>query len=121
MSESGPDYRIDYVEFGAADIEKTKQFYTAAFGWEFTDYGPGYTSFNDGRLSGGFTTDATPGSRGGALVVLYTHDLETALEKVKSAGGTIVKEPFDFPGGRRFHFADPSGNVLAVWSDKEPA
>ena len=65
MTESGPEYRIDYVEFGAADIEKTKRFYTAAFGWQFTDYGPDYTSFHDGRLSGGFTTDSTPGSRGG--------------------------------------------------------
>src|SRR4051812_43850025 len=87
MSESGPEYRIDYVEFGATDIEKVKQFYAAAFGWAFTDYGPDYTSFHDGRLSGGFTTDSAPGSRGGALVVLYTQDLESALAKVASAGG----------------------------------
>jgi predicted enzyme related to lactoylglutathione lyase len=120
MPESGPEYRIDYVEFGAADIEKTKQFYTAAFGWRFTDYGPDYTSFHDGRLSGGFTTESTPGTRGGALVVLYTRALETAIERVKAAGGTIVREPFEFPGGRRFHFTDPDGNELALWSDGEP-
>jgi predicted enzyme related to lactoylglutathione lyase len=118
MSESDHEYRIDYIEFGTTDIKGTRQFYNAAFGWEFTDSGPGYTSFHDGRLAGGFTTDAKPG--GGPLVVLYTKDLEAALEKVKAVGGTIVKEPFAFPGGRRFQFTDPSGNELAVWSDQEP-
>ncbi len=117
MSESGSESRIDYIEFAATDIEGTRRFYHAVFGWEFTDYGPGYTSFHDGRLAGGFTTEATPG--GGPLVVIYSRKLEAALDKVKVAGGSIVKEPFSFPGGRRFQFTDPSGNELAVWSDQE--
>ena len=102
----------------ATDIERTKRFYSEAFGWRFTDYGEGYTSFEDGRIAGGFTKDASPGH--GALIVLYARDLEGALDKVVAAGGTIVKATFSFPGGRRFHFTDPSGNQLAVWSDQGP-
>ncbi|MFO0889703.1 MAG: VOC family protein [Isosphaeraceae bacterium] len=118
MSESGPEFRIDYVEFPASDVAATKRFYQQAFGWTFTDYGEGYSSFQDGRIAGGFTTAAP--AEVGALIVLYTQDLEGSLEKVVAAGGTIVKATFSFPGGRRFHFTDPSGNQLAVWSDTEP-
>ena len=109
--------RIDYIEFPATDIAKTKAFYEQAFGWKFTDYGPDYTSFVDGRISGGFTKEGNV-VRGGPLVVIYASDLGATEKKVREAGGTIVKDAFSFPGGRRFHFADPSGNVLAVWSEK---
>jgi uncharacterized protein len=109
--------RMDYIEFPAADIVAVKAFYSSVFGWVFTDYGPDYTSFSDGRLSGGFFRAV--GVRGGApLVVIFATELEAMESKVKAAGGKIVKETFSFPGGRRFHFADPSGNELAVWSDK---
>ena len=111
-----PDRQIDYIEFPATDIEAAKRFYTSVFAWKFTDYGPEYTSFEDGRLSGGFTK-----SRGvtapGVLVVLYAADLEATEAKVKAAGGRIVQEILSFPGGRRFHFTDPNGNELAVWSE----
>ena len=111
------DRRIDYIEMPATDIAATKQFYIGAFGWKFTDYGPDYTSFEDGRLAGGFSKGpAAPA--GGALVVIYATDLAEAERRVRSAGGKIVKPPFSFPGGRRFHFADPSGNELAVWSER---
>ena len=107
----------DYIEFVVHDIAKTKAFYGSVFGWAFTDYGPGYTSFADGRLGGGFTTDGTP-RPGGPLMVFYVADLEATVAKVKSAGGTIVKEPFAFPGGRRFQFTDPDGYEVSAWSDK---
>jgi hypothetical protein len=106
--------RIDYIEFPATDISATKQFYTAVFGWTFEDYGPDYTAFSDGRLAGGFTT-AIPVAQG-ALTVIYAEDLEAMESKVKSAGAAIVKPIFPFPGGRRFHFTDPNGNELAVWT-----
>lgn len=109
--------RIDYIEFPAADIAKTKTFYTTLFGWKFTDYGPDYTSFADGRVAGGFYKTDSAGA-GKPLVVLYTADLETMQTRVSAAGGTMVKPIFTFPGGRRFHFSDPNGNELAVWSDK---
>jgi len=108
--------RIDYIEFPATDIARIKGFYTGVFGWKFTDYGPDYTSFDDGRLAGGFAR--SPAVRGGPLVVMYTADLEGMEAKVRAAGGKIVKAIFSFPGGRRFHFSDPSGNELAIWSDK---
>jgi len=109
--------KIDYIEFPATDIAATTKFYTDVFGWKFTDYGPDYTSFEDGRIAGGFARQETV-VRGGALTVIYSADLAGMEEKIRSAGGTIVKPIFSFPGGRRFHFTDPNGNELSVWSDK---
>lgn len=111
------DRRIDYVEFPATDIAATKRFYTDAFGWKFTDYGPDYTSFEDGRLTGGFSKAKTAGAQG-ALIVIYADDLTAAEARVRQAGGKIIKAAYSFPGGRRFHFTDPGGNELAVWSDR---
>ena len=116
MDQKENDLRVDYVEFSSTDLERTKAFYEKVFGWKFTDYGPEYTSFFDGRLNGGFakSADVKPG---GALVVLYAIELEDVARTVAAAGGNITRETFEFPGGRRFHFADPDGNELAVWSD----
>lgn len=110
------DRRIDYVELPATDVATTKRFYEEVFGWLFTDYGPDYTSFEDGRLTGGLTKRDTVG-QGGALIVIYANDLEAMEARVRGAGGQIVKPIFSFPGGRRFQFTDPSGNELAVWSE----
>lgn len=108
---------INYIEFKAHDLEAIKKFYKASFGWNFTDYGPTYIAFSDSGLEGGFErTEAT--IINGALVVLYHEDLEGIKDEVKANGGKITKEIFSFPGGRRFHFSDPSGNELAIWSDK---
>jgi len=116
MSQSEHDRRIDYIEFPVADIAIAKRFYSEVFGWTFTDYGPDYTSFADGRLSGGFRGGeaAVPG---GPLVVIYAADLASAESAVIAAGGRITQPIFAFPGGRRFHFRDPCGHELAVWSD----
>jgi predicted enzyme related to lactoylglutathione lyase len=110
------DLRIDYIELPATDIVKTKRFYVDAFGWKFTDYGPDYTSFEDGRLAGGFAKAGAVGK--GALIVIYAVNLAAAEARVRKAGGTIVKPPFSFPGGWRFHFTEPSGNEMAVWSEQ---
>ena len=108
------DNRIDYIEFAVSDVERAKAFYGKAFGWTFTDYGPQYCEFTDGRIKGGF--DAMSEVRpGGALVVLYHSNLEEASKSVIEAGGKISKEIFQFPGGERFQFTDPDGHELAVW------
>jgi predicted enzyme related to lactoylglutathione lyase len=120
MSNAEHDRRIDYIEFSVKSVPDAKRFYGTAFGWRFEDYGPDYASFADGRLSGGFQT-ASAVRTGGPLVVIYAADLEGMERRVSQAGGKIVKPIFSFPGGRRFHFADPSGNELAVWSDKGTA
>lgn len=117
MSNSGADRRIDYIEFSVKSVADAKRFYGGAFGWTFEDYGPDYASFSDGRLSGGFQT-VEKVQTGGPLVVIYAADLEAMERQVTQAGGSIVRPIFSFPGGRRFHFADPSGNELAVWSDR---
>ena len=109
-------HTIDYIEFCAQDLEKVKTFYSQVFGWSFVDYGPEYTAFNDGKMEGGFGV-GTPSKNTGALVILYSEALEKTQEAVMNAGGTISKNIFTFPGGRRFHFIDTTGNELAVWSD----
>lgn len=113
--------KLNYVEYPARDLPGTKSFFEAAFGWVFTDYGPEYTAFSDQGLDGGFfQSDLSASSQqGSALLVFYSADLESTLQKVTAAGGHIIKPIFDFPGGRRFHFSEPSGNEFAVWS--EPA
>ena len=116
-SQEQHDKRVDYVEFPSTDLEATKAFYGTVFGWEFQDWGPDYVSFADGRLAGGFRL-ADEVKADGALVVIYAVDLEAIEAAVRDAGGTILQEIFSFPGGRRFHFADPTGNELAVWSDR---
>ena len=106
MSNAGQDRRIDYIEFSVKSVPEAKRF-----------YGPDYASFSDGRLSGGFQTAAKV-QPGGPLVVIYATDLEAMAQSVTRAGGTIVRPIFSFPGGRRFHFTDPSGYELAVWSEE---
>jgi len=113
--------KINYVEFPAKDIPATKAFFTAAFGWTFVDYGPGYAAFSNEGLDGGFFQSELSSSskKGGALIVFFSEDLEATQAKVESAGGEIVRPVFSFPGGRRFHFTDPNGNEFAVWSEVE--
>lgn len=115
------DLKIDYLEFPAADLEATKAFYSAVFDWSFQDYGDAYCSFTDGKLEGGFYKSEQHAStgNGSVLVVIYAKDLEKALSAVVASGGTIVRTIFSFPGGWRFHFSDPNGNELAVWSEEK--
>src|SRR2546427_1564192 len=109
------DRQVDYVEFGATDLGLIKQFYQHVFDWRFEDYGPDYTSFQDGRLSGGFAK-ASAGGPGGPPVVVFPTPLEDGGAKGKEAGGEIVKPPLSFSGGRPVPFTDPSGHRLGVWA-----
>lgn len=107
-------HTINYIEFGTNDIAAVKSFYNAVFGWKFTDFGSEYTAFSDGSLDGGFALGVKPQS--GALVILFSDKLEESLITIEKYGGLITKPIFEFPGGRRFHFKDPVGNELAIWS-----
>jgi len=111
--------KINYVEFPAKDIAATKAFFTAALGWTFEDFGPDYTAFSDEGLDGGFYKSdlAATTESGSALIVFYSNTLEKTQSKIEKGGGKIKKPIFSFPGGRRFHFTDPSGNEYAVWSE----
>jgi predicted enzyme related to lactoylglutathione lyase len=121
MSNPGQHHKINYVEFATTNIERAKAFYTAVFGWTFKDWGPDYI---DSRAE---VTGLALGFRRGEpaqtqpnyapLVVLYSADLQATEAAIIAAGGTIVVPTFEFPGGRRFHFSDGLGNVLAVWSE----
>ncbi|MFT3713237.1 MAG: VOC family protein [Archangium sp.] len=112
-------HAINYVELTVHDMKAARAFYAKAFGWEFADYGPEYSGIKgEGREQGGLTEDPKyKGVRGGPLIVLFSKNLDATVKSVKAAGGKIEKPPFEFPGGRRFHFLDPSGNELAVWSE----
>ena len=120
MSTEHPrrDRCINYIEFNVADIGRSKMFYGTVFCWTFTDYGPSYCEFSDGHMTGGFDA-SMPVNPGGPLVVLYGDDLENIQSAVEAAGGKIVKPLFEFPGGHRFHFTDPDGYELAVWTATE--
>ena len=111
--------KLNYVELPARDLTATKAFFSAAFGWTFTDYGPDYTAFAREGLDGGFFRAplASTTQNGGALLIFYSKQLELSEARVRQAGGIITKSIFSFPGGRRFHFTEPSGNEFAVWSD----
>ncbi len=108
---------IDYVEFAAPDLAVFKAFYGEAFGWEFQDWGPDYISFQGAGIDGGVRGGETP-VIGSTLTILYADDLDASEKKVVAAGGEIT-ERHEFPGGKRFHFRDPTGNVLGVWMQVE--
>jgi predicted enzyme related to lactoylglutathione lyase len=121
MTQPQNHHHINYIELSATDITAAKQFYSSVFNWSFTDYGPDYASFSaaSSGIDGGFykAEPHDPPATTAPLVVLYSTDLAATESAIIAAGGTIVVPTFDFPGGRRFHFADGSGNVLAVWSE----
>ncbi|WP_134091833.1 VOC family protein [Olivibacter sp. XZL3] len=108
--------QIQYIEFVTNNIAQAKDFYAKSFGWQFTDYGPDYAAFEGEFVDGGFAKGIP--AKGSILVVLYSEDIGRSKDKVLSAGGIIVKDIFEFPGGRRFQFLDSDGNELAVWTDK---
>lgn len=108
--------RIDYVEIPVTDIAAARDFFAAMFGWEFQEWGPDYSSFSDGRLDGGLRRADTPAPSTGVLLVFYSEDLERDVERVKELGATVSQEIFEFPGGRRFHFVEPTGVEFAMWS-----
>jgi len=114
---------LNNIELPATDMNATKAFYSAVFGWTWTEYGPTYSAADANGVEVGLTTDATPAaappaddeSSIGPLVLLQTEDLDASMAAITANGGDIVTNPFGFPGGRRFHFSDPSGNVLGVY------
>jgi len=109
--------KIDYVEFASGDLAKSKGFFAKAFGWDFQDYGPTYAAMTNAGIDGGIQSDPAEASAA-PLVILKADNLDAAVKAVTAAGGEIVKPIFAFPGGRRFHFREPGGNELAVWSEK---
>ena len=111
--------RIDYVEIPVKDLEKTRDFLKALYGWEFQEWGDDYSSFSDGRLEGGLRRSEEPASATGVLLVFYSGNLERDVERVQALGATISQPIFAFPGGRRFHFVDPAGIEFAMWSDAD--
>lgn len=122
MTTTPLHHSIDYVELVVTDLDVSKHFFTAAFGWSFNDYGPGYAGIasprGDGSEVGGLLRADAPRPVGGPLVLLYSDDLDATMDAIVAAGGTILQQPYEFPGGRRLHFADPTGNELGVWSAK---
>jgi predicted enzyme related to lactoylglutathione lyase len=109
--------RIDYVELPSATAhELTRAFYAKAFAWSFTDYGPTYAATTNGTTDVGLQGDPSD-ALSAPLPVIRVDNLEAAFDAVTKAGGVIAKAIFAFPGGRRFHFIDPSGSELAVWSE----
>ena len=114
---------IDYVEFAVDDLDRARAFYANALGWEFNDYGPTYAGIRDPRRPGaefGGLSRATPASRGdGVIALVGTDAIEQTLGSVLDAGARLRDELHDYPGGRRFTFFDPFGNLLGVYQSHE--
>jgi uncharacterized protein len=112
-------HTVNYVELSVGDLAAAGDFYRAAFGWQLTDYGPSYAGFRDDPSSveegGGLAASSERPGR--PRVLLFSDDLDATLRAVEAAGGTVTDGPYEFPGGRRFHFTDPSGNELGVWAE----
>lgn len=104
--------KLDYVEFYSPQLEQTESFFSKAFGWDFVQYGPDYRDIQNAGMGGGIER----GPLKAPLIVLKADDLQAALDAVKQAGGTITKDMFEFPGGKRFEFVEPGGTAMAVWS-----
>ncbi|MFJ6531380.1 VOC family protein [Microbacterium sp. NPDC091662] len=120
MTSSPLHHSLDYIELVVTDLVASKRFFGDAFGWSFNDYGPDYAGIvsprGDGNEAGGLMVADEPRPVGGPLVLLYSDDLDATKTAIEKAGGTILQEPYAFPGGRRLHFADPTGNELGVWA-----
>lgn len=110
------DLKIDYVELSSTQIVESKRFFAEAFGWEFVDYGPQYQAFSNAGIDGGIDGSGE-GVAGQPLVILKASDLGATQDRIIAAGGVVTRAVYSFPGGRRFHFREPGGNELAVWSE----
>jgi len=117
MSNPALHHKISYIEFSTTDIAQTKKLYGSAFGWTFKDWGPDYITFHGTGIDGGFAKGEAKPAKGAPLIVLYSTDLKATEAAIVAAGGSIAVPVFEFPGGRRFHFNDGAGNILAVWSE----
>ncbi|MGV8855988.1 MAG: VOC family protein [Devosia sp.] len=109
--------QIDYVEFPSTDRAATSAFFSAAFGWGQVSYGPDYDGLEGAGIDSG--VDQGEGKVGATLAIVRSDDLDDAERRVLAAGGVITRAQFDFPGGRRFHFREPGGNEMAVWSARD--
>lgn len=119
MTTTPVHHSIDYIELTVTDLNAAKAFYAAAFGWEFVDYGSEYAGIasarGDGSEVGGLSLTDAPRPNGGPLVLLYSNALDATAAAITGAGGTVTVPAYPFPGGRRLHFTDPTGNELGVW------
>jgi predicted enzyme related to lactoylglutathione lyase len=117
------DHAIDYVEFAVDDLERAKAFYARALGWTFNDYGRDYAGIQDptrpGQEFGGLNPVAASGRGDGVVALARTDDADASLASVLAACGRIVAELNEYPGGRRFKFADPWGSILGVYEPSE--
>jgi predicted enzyme related to lactoylglutathione lyase len=114
MSKRENDQRIDYIELPAKKFSAAKKFYASVFSWRYEQWGEGYCDTRDSGVGSGLNGESPTAA---PLPVIYAVDLEQTRQRIITAGGSIIREIFDFPGGRRFHFRDPDGNELAVWSE----
>lgn len=116
-------HTIDYIEIKVDDLAASRAFYERAFAWSFNDYGPTYAGIRaasgEGEVGGLDASGSARPGPGGPLVLLFSDDLDATVSAVEAAGGAVTAGPYEFPGGRRFEFRDPSGNVLGVWASSQ--
>lgn len=102
----------NYLELTVRDLDETRAFYGDAMGFSFTDYGPDYTAVEGGPVEIGFSPAPAVVP---PLPIFQADDLDAAFDTVVAAGARVVRGPFEYPGGRRFHILDPSDNEIAIY------
>jgi len=111
--------KICYIEIPADDIERSVSFYQEVFGWNVRTRGDGSRAFDDGvgQVSGAWRLDRKPMTDVGLLIYVMVDSVETTVEKIVQAGGTIVQPIGADAPEITARFADPAGNILGLYQN----
>lgn len=109
--------KVVHFEFAGGDGKKLQQFYGELFGWKIDANNPmnyGMVQPDDAGVGGGISP-AGPDGKGHLTVYVEVDDLQAALDKAASLGGSIANPPMDVPDGPTIaHFIDPEGNFVGL-------
>lgn len=110
--------KLSYVQIPAVDVDASAAFYTSVFGWTASGNAE-HRSFTDasGQLIGAFTREVAAAREPGVLPYIYVNaPIEETVARIKAAGGTIARAPYDEGSLRVATFRDPAGNIIGIWS-----
>ena len=124
MKRKGPTFshgKICYLEIPTADIARSSAFYQKIFGWEPRTRGDGALAFDDGvrEVSGTWVTGRPMQTAPGLLLYVMVDDIMTTSQLIEANGGKIVRALVPEELTWYAHFADPDGNVLGLYQQRE--
>lgn len=113
---------IVHVEIPSANVEAAGKFYQDLFGWKLQHIPEmNYTMWEDGSGSGGgFPEVSNDNPAGQVMVYIASDDIDVDLKNAEKLGGKVLRQKTEIPHqGWYGVFQDPTGNVLAVYTDME--